>query len=261
MVTRVRLLLGGALVAAALMPGSDAGATSTATLRTDIFHRTTRDDAVAARDAFLASNIVSNFHLETFNGFKAWDGVSGTSDPQNTAIGSFSGIGKEKGSGYTAVNGGKHVEVRSLGNRAFRTSGRFNPERINQNYLDSNDKRGVKVEVSGIGKFNALAFFLVDVADEGATFSIHAGKQKFSAIAGADGELRNSSILFVRILLDKAVSNLTVRFKHNKTNDGFGIAGAMAAKITPIPLPAGGWLLLAGLGGLGALARRRIPAT
>jgi hypothetical protein len=48
------------------------------------------------------------------------------------------------------------------------------------------------------------------------------------------------------------------------TNDGFGIAGAMAARITPIPLPAGGWLLLAGLAGLGGLGararRRRTPA-
>lgn len=53
-----------------------------------------------------------------------------------------------------------------------------------------------------------------------------------------------------------------ITFTVGRTNDAFGVAdGALAAlQIAPIPLPAGGLLLLTALGGVAALRRRRKAA-
>ena len=40
------------------------------------------------------------------------------------------------------------------------------------NWLDSNDNLGVRWDIDGLGKFNTLAFFLLDVADVGGNFSM-----------------------------------------------------------------------------------------
>ena len=123
------------------------------------------------------------------------------------------------------------------------------------NWLDSNDNLGMRWEIGGIGKFDSLAFFVLDAADVGGKFSIKVGDTLFSNLAGAGGKLRNGNIQFVRIMLSEAVNHLTVELMHDRTNDGFGIDGAAVA-LAPVPLPPAAFLLLTGIAGIAGLRRR-----
>jgi hypothetical protein len=124
------------------------------------------------------------------------------------------------------------------------------------NWLDSNDNRGMRWDIGGMGEFNAVGFFLLDAADVGGKFSLKVGDTLFSDIAGAGGKLQNGNIHFVKILLSEAVSSLRIELMHDRTNDGFGIDGVTVANVAPVPLPPAAALLLPGLLALGALRRR-----
>ena len=131
---------------------------------------------------------------------------------------------------------------------------------IDGHWLDSNDNTGIEWMISGIGKFNALSFFVLDAADTGGRFSVTIGDTIFD-IAGQSGRTENGNILFVKILLDTLVDDLMVRLGHDRNNDGFGIDGATVARLpAAIPLPAAAALLagsLAVFGGLGLAGHRR----
>ena len=114
----------------------------------------------------------------------------------------------------------------------------------------------MKWEISGVGKFDAVAFFVTDAADVGGKFSIKVGG-KLHDIAGNGGLLANGNIHFVKILLDEAVDSLTVELMHDRANDGFGIDGAAVGRIAPVPLPPAVLLLGAGFAALAGLRRRR----
>ena len=99
------------------------------------------------------------------------------------------------------------------------------------NWLDSNDNRGIKWRIKGVGPFNAIGFFVIDAADVGGKFSIKVGKTLFSDLA--DGmRLKNGNIHFISILLPEAVDRLTIRLSHNIHNDGFGVDGAIVGQIS-----------------------------
>lgn len=260
MFDRVRLFAGGVLVAAAVTTASAAGALTLnqngITVDLDRFDRSALAAARTVRDDFLATRTILNQHVETFESHRAWDGRSGASNPQNTNVGSFKAVGSN-GTGKSVVNGGHSTEVR--GDNTMRW-GRFDtdvhaPGVLGGHWLDSNDNKGMKWEVSGLGTFNTLAFFLTDAADVGGKFSIKVGDTSFTNIASSQ-RLANGNIHFVRIALDEAVDSLTVFLRHNRTNDGFGIDGAMVANLAPIPLPPAAFLLMGGLAALGGLRRR-----
>jgi hypothetical protein len=248
MFARVRLCLGAALAAAVLTPA----AAATVDLSFDRFDRTALASARGAMSDFLATRTVRNLRLETFDGYSAWDGHAGSVNPQHTRVGSFDAFGAA-GSGHSVVGDPARLQVRSDTMRW----GRYDTDALGGKWLDSNDNLGMKWEVSGAGKFNALAFFVLDAADVGGRFSIKVGDTLYSDLAGAGGKLANGNIHFVRILLSEAVESLTVELMHNRTNDGFGIDGAMVARVAPVPLPPAAALMLPGLLALAALRRRR----
>ena len=158
------------------------------------------------------------------------------------------------------VGNGKDLQVRN-DNQMF--WGRYNTENdpplppglADGNWLDSNDNRGIRWTIDGLGAFNALAFFVIDPADVGGKFSIKVGQTLFSDLA--DGmRLKNGNVYFLRILLPEAVDRLNVRLSHDIHDDGFGVDGAILGQIAPVPLPPAAALLLPALALLAGLRRR-----
>jgi hypothetical protein len=258
----VSVRLGGSVLAAALalLPMASQAAVVDLSLRQ--FDRAALAQAQQARSDSLAGYALKSLDAETFEDQKAWDGTSGTTNPQHTRVGSFSAItDMGPGTGHSAINGGTGLEVRSDNAMAW---GRYNADGssglIAGNWIDSNDNHGMRWDVDTGSTFNALSFFLIDAADVGGKFSMRIGDTLYSTILGGDGRLANGNIQLVTILLDKAVSSLTVEMFHDRTNDGFGIDGATAMQLAPVPVPPAAALILSGLSALGFVRRRRRAA-
>jgi hypothetical protein len=232
---------------------------SAATLDFTYFDRSESAAAQSALDAFQSgaglgpNEKMTSVKTETFEGHQAWNGVTGHSGPVDTNVGSFSSLGGY-GTGNSAVNGGTSLQMRSDNPWVW---GRYDTSGVDGNWLDSNDTKGMRWNVSGAGAFNALAFLLTDVADVGAVFSIKVGDTLFSDVVGASGKTGNGSIQFVRILLPEAVDHLTVELRNNRLNDGFGVDGATIARIAPVPVPPAALLLVSGAAALFGLRRRK----
>jgi hypothetical protein len=248
----------GTIVASVALSATAAGAATVLSFSAEPFDRGDLASARGAMSTFLSTHTVSNLQLETFEGYNAWNGSSGSANPQHTKVGSFTSFGGA-GSGGSVVGDASKLEVRSDSAMKW---GRYNTDDLplGGKWLDSNDNLGMRWEVGGDGKFNALAFFVLDAADVGGKFSIKVGDTLYSDIAGAGGRLANGNVQFVRILLSEAVDHLTVELFHNRTNDGFGIDGAMIAQVAPVPLPPAMALMLPGVLALAGLRRRRRAA-
>ena len=256
MFVRVPLCVGAAVLGAALLTGASAGAV-TAQLEFDRFGRSDLAAAKAAKTGYLSGYTLNNRHEETFEGHAAWNGSSGTSDPKNTAVGSFSAHG-HAGTGGSVVGDGAKTQVR--GDNAM-SSGRYSTAPsasagLSGNWLDSNDNTGMTWDLSGLGPFNLLAFYVTDAADVGGRFSIKVGDTLFSDLAGGE-RLANGNIHLFRVLLDETVHSLTLQLMHNRTNDGFGLDGITVAKASPVPLPPAAALMLPGLALIAAARYRR----
>jgi hypothetical protein len=256
MVSRVRLSLGGLFLAAATVAGVAASA-ATVSLEVERFGRRQLAAAQDARDAFLATPGIGNVRTEGFERFRAWNGRQGKTDPQRTAVGSFTAVGRH-GSGHSVVSTGRATQVRRDVPMRW---GRYNTDAAPgaRKWLDSNDNAGIRWKVARVGPFNALAFLVTDAADVGGRFSITVDGTRFADLAGAGGRLRNGNILLVRILLDAPVERLRVVLRHDRTNDGFGIDGVAVGRtlqVAEAPVPPAALLLGSGLAAAGALRRR-----
>jgi hypothetical protein len=254
MLSRVRLCLGAAVAAVALTITTGAFAVPVS-LSVDTYQRSQLGLAQAGQVAYEAGIKVKA--IETFESYKAWDGTSGTGNPQNTKVGSFTSFGAA-GSGGAVIGDRGQLQVRNDPTMRWGRYGTDANVPLGGNWLDSNDNLGARWQIGGLGKFNALGFFVLDAADVGGKFSIKVGDTLFSDLAGG-AKLANGNIHFVKVMLSEAVESLTVELMHDITNDGFGIDGATVG-LAPIPLPPAALLLATGFAGLAGLRLRRREA-
>jgi len=266
----VRLRTGGTIAAlatglAALMLATAAGAMTLTmdgiTLNADPFNRSKLAQAQTAMADYRATHSISNLHVETFEGYQPWGVGKGTQNLRHTGVGRFTPFGRT-GSGNSVVGNGQKLQVRNDNHMFW---GRYNssntpalpPGLADGNWLDSNDNRGIKWKIDGLGSFNALAFFVIDAADVGGKFSIKVGDTLFKNLANGN-RLKNGNIYFLSILLPEAVDHLTLRFSHNIHNDGFGLDGALFGKVSPVPVPPAAALLVPALALLAGVRRRHL---
>ena len=216
------------MLAAALAVGSAAGAQA-ATVNLTSFDRAASRRRPAGAQGLPGRPEVSNLHVETFEGKPAWNGTSGTTqsaEHQGRQLHQHQRLGH--GAGHSVINGGTGLEVRGDNDMAW---GRYNADElapgIGGNWLDSNDTHGMRWDIAGLGKFNALAFFLIDAADVGAQV-LDQGRRH--ALLD-DPRRRRPHPRRQHPAGDhparQAVDSLTVELFNDRLNDGFGVDGAI----------------------------------
>lgn len=251
MYDQVRLYARGLAIAVALTVSSAAGA---ATLNISTFDPSDLSGALAAVDALRKPGEASV--SENFEDFTAWKpGAKTWKQNPTTAVGTFTSIGGE-GQGSSVIGDATKLQVRGDAPMAWN---RINTGHGGNNWLDSNDTHGMEWDVGGMPSFDALSFILTDVADQGGKFSIQIGDQMFSEVLGASGRLVDGGIYVVSILLPEAVSSLSVLLHNDTLKDGFGIDNIHVAlqSPSPVPLPPAALLIVAGMGSIAMVRRRR----
>ncbi|TNF64832.1 MAG: VPLPA-CTERM sorting domain-containing protein [Rhodobacteraceae bacterium] len=184
----------------------------------------------------------------------------GSSRNPVTSVGSFTGLGTA-GSGSTAVScGGAAVGDGACVKPAGSAGGRFATD--GQNWLDSNDMESILWTIPGpdgapFAAITRIAFLLTDIDDvDWVRFNIQAGGDAIGSTQNSvSGGLRDGRLHLVTMDFSEAVRNVAITMTNGR-NDGFGI-DSVGVAVAPVPLPAAGWLMIAGLGGLAALRRRR----
>jgi hypothetical protein len=196
--------------------------------------------------------------------FESFENIAtGTRNP-DTLVGSFAGFGTA-GSGDTAVDCGSGLGdgacVKPLGT----AGGRYATD--GANWLDSNDMNGIEWTIPGAnGKptnaVTAIAFLLTDIDDVGSLqFAIEVSSGELLASeVNSDGvgtrPEPDATLHLVEIGFTAPVELVQITMT-NGNGDGFGID---SVGMNVVPLPAAGWMLLAGIGGLVAMKRRRKAA-
>lgn len=169
-------------------------------------------------------------------------------DPDPSA---FVGYG-ECGSGGSVVGDGCSVVVKD--GDSPNPSGRFDP--FGGAWIDSQDRGEIVWTIKRAEPFQSVRFALTDAFDQGPSATL--GASFFSITVENAGwtipeREPNGTLHWLELLLDAPTTEAQLAF-HTRLNDGWGVR---QASVAPIPLPAGGLLLLGGLGLLGGLRRRR----
>lgn len=206
---------------------------------------------------YLASIPSGKALVEDFEALGAGlDGVSGVERGSfDTAVGTVSTVGGS-GSGDT-INGSSFANTGSgLALRSTSTLGRSNSTLGGNWFMDSNDTLGLSLALNSGDNFNRIGFIVTDLAEEETSFDFLVnGEVKYSG-----GSLENGSRLFFEIDFGETKrleDDVVLTFRHNRVNDGFSIDDVALATA---PIPASALMLLAAVGGLGAMRRKKAAA-
>jgi hypothetical protein len=254
------------LLAAAAALALTAGVAQAATITVSKFTKTNYINEVAT----FGPSVVR----ENFENYVVGNVGNGTDNPGfGTNVGTFWTMGGT-GSGGTVRDPNPDLDGTKLAIRTGSVYGRSsttdllasptnidNPnDGILDKFLDSNDTFGIRWNVDIGSMFTKLVFVLTDATDVGAQMTIKTEGASNAYLFG----LGEANRRLVVIDFGGAVPWAEITFfNSNKNtgegfiNDGFSIDDVA---VSAVPLPAPALMLLAGLGGLAALRRKRAAA-
>ena len=135
--------------------------------------------------------------------------------------------------------------------------GRSNTTPDGDLWLDSFDSTNVILDLILPASATGIGFFMTDLNDQGGDTEVELFDSADASLGSFDlapGKQSNGSVFYQAIdFMGADVSKL--QFTQANTSDGWGIDDISVT--APIPLPAAGWMLLAGAGVLAGVARRR----
>ena len=252
--------LGAAMVA--LLVGSSAASATTITVQTfDVndFLTILGDYRVVSGEDFEGFDLANLddgspiAHQE-----KAFDGSNGNG-VISTKVGEFTTVGGV-GSGGTVTQPNPDLDGSELAVRKGNVYGRSSTtddlfgNKDDDQFLDSNDTHGIEWSASfGGSAFDYLMFVMTDHTDVGAKMTITAGPD--AETLTINPKLKNGTKQVVFVAFDTEVTSASILFENNKKNDGFSIDDAYMLAAVPLPAPV--LMLLAGVGALGAVRRRK----
>jgi hypothetical protein len=178
----------------------------------------------------------------------------------STAVGTF-----EIADGVSTVAGNLGLGI--VAGSPIGRDGRLNTVPVgNGSYLDSFDATLVTWHLALPSDATGLGFWLTDLDDAGGNTTMTlfsdfyaGGQETFDLfVPGTSTDLiagnGNGKDIFVALTLGTA--DLTkIVIESNNNSDGWGIDGVSA--VAPVPLPAAAWMLIAGIGALFGLGRRK----
>lgn len=191
----------------------------------------------------------SSFVVEDFEAPDVSAGPVGAS--LMTSVGTFSAVGGGVGTGTTCTSSGGPCD--QLAVRADTPNSQGNLVGTEQS-LNSNDSFGIEWSVMTGDLFNRVVFGISDATDQGATLTITADDGTTSDFDVVGPNLPDGNAQLVVIDFNELIGSATVTLENSTLDDGFAIDGA---SVGIVPLPAAGFLLIGGLGALGAMRRRQ----
>jgi hypothetical protein len=174
-----------------------------------------------------------------------------------SSVGSFTTLGGN-GTGTTCTQrldrmGDKCDNIALQFNPSVNGQGNIIPESGNWS-VNTNDTKGLKWTLDNGGQFSQAVFALRDPGDQNQkTLTIRANGTQIYSEKMPDIPFGNDDVMIVRVFFGMHLSTAEMEIETSE-NDAFTIDGA---GLNTVPLPAGVWMLLAGMGGLLAMRRRK----
>jgi hypothetical protein len=268
---RVSALAAAGMVAGLFSAAPQQADAAMVTIGVQSFAKGAIASAQSAQNVFhVGSALVASENFESFAATPSTaaggsPATPGTTNPvATTTVGTFSSIitGGNATCVDSCVTPKTDLQIRSAVHPAT-NFGRYNTSdgAGDANFLDSNDNVGIYWAVPGtatIAPFDRISFLATDIDDVGTVaFRITASGSQittdmltFPAPKRSGG---NGMIDLFTFVFSAPVTALNVEMLVGG-NDGFGLD---SFKISAVPLPAAGFLLLGGLGGLGFVSRHR----